>query len=521
MYKEFYGFSEDPFQIHPDPRFLYMTPTHAGAMFCMVAGIRDRKGITVVSGDVGTGKTTLVHALLKGLSDRIKTAFVFHTTVDYEDLLRNILQELGVEIVRDNLTALIVQFQLYMRERMARDETVAIVIDEAQNLKVDVIEKLFRLFLRESPSAKLIQILLIGQLELESKLDAMELQAFKRNVTTRYRIDTLDEKECREYIRHRLKVAGSRDLDIFTPEAVRMIWKFSEGVPRVINLLCDRALLNGYETSRKVIDAAIAREAIYDMSYLRPKGGAFRRLQSFLSASRRAIEERRAEATLPEPQDRRPATVAFYRRPAFLYAASGVVLAGALGIATLTVLKRDERTAPATPAAVTEKSAPARAETQQERQKEQQPAGGPEKIVTVKKGWTLSLIAQQHYGVVNPTVLDILLQHNPQITDVNFIFADEPIKIPALTEERFLGRDADGKYHIDLGTFGDRRSMQALIQHPLLQGKAFKTTLRIASGDVVWYRMTVPGFPSREEALLTLRRLKEEGVLPAFAAPAP
>lgn len=517
MYTEFYGFSEEPFQIHPDPRFLYMTPTHAGAMFCMVAGIRDRKGITVVSGDVGTGKTTLVHALLKDLSDRIKTAFVFHTTVDYEDLLRNILQELGVEIVRDNLTALIVQFQLYMRERMARDETVAIVIDEAQNLKVDVIEKLFRLFLRESPSAKLIQILLIGQLELESRLDAMELQAFKRNVTTRYRIDTLNEKECHEYIRHRLRVAGSRDLDIFTPEAVRMIWKFSEGVPRVINLLCDRALLNGYYASRKVIDGTIAKETIYDMSYLRPKGGAFRRLQSFLSASRKAIDERRAEEALLDRQGRRPATVAFYRRPAFLYVASGVVLAGALGIATLTVLKRNERAAPPTPAAVAEKSIPVQADTPQ---KAQQPVGEPEKIVTVKKGWTLSLIAQQHYGMVNPTVLDILLQHNPQITDVNFIFADEPMKIPALTEERFLGRDADGKYRIDLGTFGDQRSMQALRQHPLLQGKTFKTTLRIASSDVVWYRMTVSGFQSRGEALLTLRRLKEEGVLPAFAPPA-
>jgi general secretion pathway protein A len=198
MYEGFYGFSAKPFQMNPDPRFLYMTPTHQGAMSSMIAGIRKRKGITVVTGEVGTGKTTLVYTLLSGLTGRIRTAFVFHTTVGFQDLLRNILQELGEKIVEDNLTSLIIQFHRYMRERMARDETVAIVIDEGQNLKVDVIETLFRLFIRESPSAKLIQILLIGQPELEPKLDTIELQAFKDRVTTRYRIDPLSEKECFE-----------------------------------------------------------------------------------------------------------------------------------------------------------------------------------------------------------------------------------------------------------------------------------------------------------------------------------
>ena len=479
MYEEHFGFTKEPFSINPDPRFLYMTRTHAGAMFNMMAGIRDRKGITIVTGDVGTGKTTLAYALLKDLSDKIKTAFVFHTTVDFEDLIRNILQELGVKIVRDDLTSLIIQFQLYMRERMARDETVAIVIDEGQNLGVDVIENLFRLFVRDAPSARLIQILLIGQLDLEAKLDAIELQTFKGNVTTRYRIDTLNEKECQEYIEHRLKVAGSRGVDVFEPEAVRMIWKFSKGIPRVINLLCDRALMNGYTASRKVIDGRITKEAIRDMSYLGPKAGAF------------------------------------YRKPAFLYATSGVVLAGALGISTLAYLKWDQGVAPPTPTAFVEKTIPSQAKMQK---KEPPSAAEPGKVVTVKKGWTLSFLALQNYRLSNPTVLDILLDHNPQIKDVNQIFADEQMKVPALTEEMFIGPDVDGRYHIYLGTFGDQQSMQILRKHPLLQGKTFKTIRRIASSDVLWYRMTAVGFPSREEALQTFRSLKQQGVLPAFAA---
>jgi hypothetical protein len=370
-----------------------------------------------------------------------------------------------------------------MTERMARDETLAIVIDEGQNLRVDVIENLFRLFIRESPSSKMIQILLIGQPELEPKLDTIELQAFKDRVTTRYRIDPLSEKECFEYIDHRLKVVGSSGPSIFKPQAIRQIWKFSQGIPRVINTLCDRALVNGYIASRKVIDRKIARETLREMSYLRPKAGPF------------------------------------FRRQIFLRAVLAVVLACALGLAAQKALKRDWGGAPP-PAteAVVEKAVSVRAKIEKQNQPQ---AVEPEKTVTVKKNRTLrtlSYLAQQHYGLVNPTILDILLEHNPQITDVNRIPADKQIKFPSLTEEKFLGRDPDGRHRIYLGTFGDQRSIQALRKHPFLKGKTFKITPRKVSSDRLFYRVTVMGFKSKQEALHVLHDLKQQGLLPAFAA---
>jgi general secretion pathway protein A len=489
MYKEYFGLSEDPFLISPDPRFLYMSEQHREAYAHITYALNKSKGFTVITGEAGTGKTTLILMMLARLDGHTRMAHLFNPKLNTRDFLRYICHDFGLKT--EGLTTkgdLLILLHKFLLECYARKERVVLIVDEAQTLSPKLLEEVRLLTNLETPQSKLLQVILMGQPELDKILSETRFRQLRQRISVRYHLNPLDLNQTNEYIERRLKVAGSRDARIFEPEAVRLIWKFSQGIPRVINTLCDGALVIGHATSRKVIDGQIAKEIIRDMSYLRPKTGPF------------------------------------FRRPAFLYAVSGVALAGALGFGTLVALKWGHSTTPpvtvvekAVPAAVVEKAIPDQAKIDKQ-EPEALKAVEAKKTVIVKKGRNLSDLAQEHYGLVNPTVLDILLEHNPKITDVNRIPADEPIEIPPLTDEQFLGMDPDGRHNIYLGTFDDQRSSQTLMKHPLLQGKTLKTDRRKVSGQMFWYRLTAGGFQSREDAMQILRSLKQQRVLPAFAA---
>jgi general secretion pathway protein A len=462
MYKQFYGFSEDPFQISPDPRFLYMSEQHRAAYAHLTYALNKSKGFTVITGEAGTGKTTLILMMLARLDGHTRTAHLFNPKLTTQDFLRYICHDLGLKT--EGLTTkgdLLMLLHNFLLECYARKERVVLIIDEAQTLPPKLLEEVRLLTNLETPQSKLLQVIMMGQPELEKVLSDQRFRQLRQRISVRYHLEALNFNQANEYIEHRLKVAGYRGARIFEPEAVRLIWKFSRGIPRVINTLCDGALMIGHSTSRRVIDRQVAKETIRDMGYLGPKAGPF------------------------------------FHRPAFLYAVSGIVLAGLLGLGTVAVFKRD-RGVP--PAAVAGKAAE------------------PGNTRTAKNDVPLSSLARQHYGFANPTVLDILLERNPQITDVNRIPADEPIEVPPLTDEQFLGKDPDGTYHLYLGAFDDQQSIQTLRKNPLLQGKTFKTTLREVSSDIRWYRLTAGGFQSKKDALHALTGLKQQGLLPAFAS---
>ena len=265
MYTQFYGFSEKPFDVTPDPRFLFLTESHQEALSSMIYGIRERRGFISISGEVGTGKTTLIYSLLGRLDESVKTVHIFHTKATFEELLKNILLELEVPNIQEGKTNLLCQLNEYLIQKLAHGENLAVIIDEAQNLSPEVLEELRMLSNLETPKTKLLQIVLVGQPELETKLNSEELRQLKQRIGIRRRISRLNEEESREYIDHRLKLVGRRSSAVFTPEALSQICQYAGGIPRIINILCDSGFLIGYGLSKKRIDASIIQEVMRDM----------------------------------------------------------------------------------------------------------------------------------------------------------------------------------------------------------------------------------------------------------------
>jgi general secretion pathway protein A len=263
MYNEFFGFSEEPFRLTPDPSFFFTGMSHGEALSSLRSGIKERKGIITITGDVGTGKTTLIYALLKYLSDKIRAAFISNPRLTIKQLLKVILWDLKVPVIGNSIHTLLNKFDLYLQERSANDEKLLIIIDEAQNLSGKVLKDLDRLS-RETPAADFLQILLVGQLELEANLDSEELREIKQRITLQRRLSPLNWEESKAYIDHRLKIVGSSISKVFTPEAVDLICEYAKGVPRVINNICDQALFAGCRASHQRIDAMTAKAVILE-----------------------------------------------------------------------------------------------------------------------------------------------------------------------------------------------------------------------------------------------------------------
>ena len=272
----FFGLREPPFNPTPDPRFLHLTPTHQEALAQLLYGVQERKGFILLTGEVGTGKTTLLQALRERLDDTTAVAFVTNSMLGFEGLLEYMLEDLGIAKPGEASPAQrLIALQHFLIERQRTGQNTVLILDEAQDLDPRTLEQIRLLSNFETTSEKILQIVLVGQPELRARLNLPELRQLKQRIGLRCNIPALTPDEIRHYVRTRLRVAGAHDLGLFSAEAVARIAEYSGGIPRLVNTMCDHCLLFAYADQVRRIGPEIVGEAI---KYLdageqpRPKG---------------------------------------------------------------------------------------------------------------------------------------------------------------------------------------------------------------------------------------------------------
>ncbi len=262
MYEKYYGFTDKPFNLTPDSKFFFASAKHEEALNCLLLAISERNGFVVITGEIGSGKTTVCRTLINRLDKATRIALVLNTHLGKKELLTTILEDLEIEYKSTSKTHLLSALNRYLIKQAEKDVNVVLIIDEAQNLTPSVLEEIRMLSNLETEREKLIQIVLMGQPELRNKLALPKLEQFRQRIVLHYHLGSLSGKEAADYIRHRLKKAGNEDADLFEREAIDAIYTYSKGVPRLINIACHHALISGLVYETKKITKKIAIEAI-------------------------------------------------------------------------------------------------------------------------------------------------------------------------------------------------------------------------------------------------------------------
>jgi general secretion pathway protein A len=265
MYKEFFGLRANPFDVNPDPRYLFLTRHTEEALACLTYGIQTRKGFVLLTGEVGTGKTTLINKLLEWLRlQQVATAFVFNSKMNVPQFLDYMMTDFGIPVETDSKSQILMRLYNWLLDRYRAGETAVLIVDEAQNLSDDVLEEIRMMTNLETFTEKLLQIILVGQPELEQRLKQPQLRQLRQRLTLRAKTHPLSLEETKAYVAQRLRIAGSNGHMIFEPEALAAIHRYSAGIPRVVNLLCEHCLVGAFVDQQRTVSPAgveaVARE---------------------------------------------------------------------------------------------------------------------------------------------------------------------------------------------------------------------------------------------------------------------
>jgi len=273
MYLDFFEFRKKPFHITPDPEFLFLGPSHKKAYDAILCGIKQRRGLVAVTGEAGVGKTTILRSYLDGIDpEKVRAVYILNAVYSFDHLLKQIVLDLGIQAVGGSTLQIVESLWGYLTDEYKNDRNVVLIIDEAQNMPVGTLERLGMLLNLKISRERLLQIILVGQPELENKLNLPELRQLKKRIAIQCHIDAFQPDESFAYIRHRLMKASSFHVTVFTKRALKLIVEEADGIPRTINILCDNALITGFGYQRNPVNYKIVKEVIADLRGRQPKG---------------------------------------------------------------------------------------------------------------------------------------------------------------------------------------------------------------------------------------------------------
>jgi len=265
VYRDFYGLMRAPFEMTPDPSFLYLGETHREGLAMLVYAVRARKGFVVLSGEVGTGKTTLLHALLAQLDPEMPSAFLFNPRLEPLDFFRVLFDEFEIDTPCRTKAEYLLTLNRFLIDCLKQDRTALLIIDEAQNLSPEMLEEVRLLSNLETPTSKLLQIMLVGQPELGAMLDRPDLRQLRQRIVLRHHLRPFDEAELANYVEERMRLAGYTGKGVFKRSALKRLFDVTAGVPRLVNVLCDGALLAGYTRGQSQIDGSVIEEVAREL----------------------------------------------------------------------------------------------------------------------------------------------------------------------------------------------------------------------------------------------------------------
>lgn len=434
MYADFYNLKEKPFNLTPSPRFLYLSETHKEALALLNYGVMEQKGFVLLTGEVGTGKTTIIQTFLEKLHPSIKYVYLSNPALSPVDFLSYVASGLGLEISSPTKSELLSQLKSHLQHYIRNQQKVLLIVDEAQNLSLTLLEEIRLLSNMETADNKLINIFLIGQPELNQKLSDIKSRPLLQRISIRYHINPLTREETEDYIKTRIKEAGAKDFKLFPKEVIDVIQKFTQGYPRMINILCDNVLLLGYSTGKKRITPAMIEECYRDLQL--PES-FLKRNAEFGIADVHEIRETKGKT--PYLRTAAVSLMVFFLLSVVSFTDLGQQYLERAEHFYQNIFSTNQSDTGSTNASSQKISNPPMESSSQEK--------GPlseeqRKIITVKPGDTLVGLVMDLYGFADSKTIEWIKMQNPEINDANIIEVGQKIVFPAtslfMEEERSI-----------------------------------------------------------------------------------